>query len=609
MLGCAVGGALGGRLRIAVLVKQVPRVEDMTLGEDRRLRRQGVELEMNAYCRRAVSKGVELAQASGGSCVVFTLGPPSAEDVLREAVAWGADQGVLVSDPAFSGSDTLATALALTAAIELLGPFDLVLAGRNSIDSDTGQVPPEIAELLDLPFTSAVRELEIDAGRVQARSEVDDGWRTVRTALPAVLSVAERLIEPAKVAPEARAAVAPGRIRKVSARDLGEGPWGKEASPTVVGDVRDMEVARRGCVLEGSAALQVEKAAELLFEWGAVERAKQTGRKDVRATDSGAETVAAAAGGAGRDGAEIAAVLEPGRVRMARELLGEAARLAQRVGGGVVAFGGELPDATELASWGADAVVSLSGPEVEEDVAAALAGWCRRTSPWAVLAPGTLWGREVASRVAARLRAGLTGDAVGFGVERGRLVAWKPAFGGRIVAAITARSPLQLATVRPGVLPLRSPRRADPPEDIETLEASARGRVDVVSVERDDDVEALLSARAVVAVGTGVDPEEYGELEPLLTVLGAELAGTRKVTDKGWLPRARQVGITGHSVDPAIYVAVGIAGKFNHMVGSRSAGTIVAINSDREAPVFEWADIGIVADWHEVVPLLAKALE
>ena len=104
-------------MRVAVLVKQVPRVEDMELTPDGRLRRDGVALEMNAYCRRAVSKGVELAKAHAGTCTVLTLGPPAAEDVLREAVAWGADEGVLVSDPACAGSDTLATASTLAACL------------------------------------------------------------------------------------------------------------------------------------------------------------------------------------------------------------------------------------------------------------------------------------------------------------------------------------------------------------------------------------------------------------------------------------------------------------------------------------------------------------
>src|SRR3954454_919745 len=180
-------------MRIAALVKQIPKFEAMELGPDGRLVREGLALEMNAYCRRAVSKGVELAQATGGTCTVLTLGPPSAEDALREAIAWGADDGVLVTDMAFAGSDTLATAKALAAALAHEGPFDLVLAGRNSVDADTGQVGPEIAELLDLPFLTGVRYLAIGGNVVDARCEHDDGWMQAEVALPAVLSCAERL--------------------------------------------------------------------------------------------------------------------------------------------------------------------------------------------------------------------------------------------------------------------------------------------------------------------------------------------------------------------------------------------------------------------------------
>jgi electron transfer flavoprotein alpha/beta subunit len=146
---------------IAALVKQIPRFEEMQLGPDGRLKRDGVELAMNPYCLRAVSKGVELAQKTGGSCTVISLGPPAAEDVVRWGVAGGADRGILISDPAFAGSDTLATARALAAAVTKEGPFDLILVGKNSVDADTGQVGPELAELLGYPFASAVRTLEL----------------------------------------------------------------------------------------------------------------------------------------------------------------------------------------------------------------------------------------------------------------------------------------------------------------------------------------------------------------------------------------------------------------------------------------------------------------
>jgi electron transfer flavoprotein alpha subunit len=105
-----------------------------------------------------------------------------------------------------------------------------------------------------------------------------------------------------------------------------------------------------------------------------------------------------------------------------------------------------------------------------------------------------------------------------------------------------------------------------------------------------------------------VTPDEYSDLSPLAALLGAELAATRKATDKGWAPRSRQVGITGRSIAPRLYVAIGLSGKFNHMVGVRAAGTVLAINPDRDAPVFGFADVGIVGDWHEVVPALEAAL-
>jgi electron transfer flavoprotein alpha subunit len=121
---------------------------------------------------------------------------------------------------------------------------------------------------------------------------------------------------------------------------------------------------------------------------------------------------------------------------------------------------------------------------------------------------------------------------------------------------------------------------------------------------RDDDLDALAEADAVIGVGRGVDPADYGALEPLRAALGAELAATRKVTDLGWLPRSRQVGITGRSIAARLYVSIGASGKFNHMVGVRGAGTVLAINADPDAPVFDCADTGIVGAWRDVLPLL-----
>ncbi|HVS40828.1 MAG TPA: FAD-binding protein [Candidatus Dormibacteraeota bacterium] len=582
-------------LRVVVLVKQVPRFEAMELGPDGRLVRDGIELEMNPYCRRAVTAGVALA-AGGGRCTVLTLGPPPAEDCLREAIAWGADDGVLVTDPALAGSDTLATARALAAAVRLLGDVDVVVCGRNSVDADTAQVPAELAELLDLPLLAAVRELGLEERRLRVRCETDDGTADREVDLPAVVSCAERLCEPCKVAPEGRAEVAADRIRRLETTALGDGPWGQQGSPTRVGRVRHLAADRQRLRLDGPVHEQVHRAVSLLEERRAFDAG--TGWGDTGSVLAPLRSAASPC---------VAVLADPARPRTTRELLGTAARLAAEQGGEVIALGvGSVPD--EAAAWGADAVALISGAEVEEDVAAAVAGWCAERRPWALLLPATMWGREVGSRIAARVGAGLVGDAVDLDVENGRLVGWKPAFGGSLVAAITADSPTQLATVRPGSLPLLVPRRRVRVRTEPGLIVTPRGRAIITARHRDDDPDALARAEAVVAVGGGVPPEAYPRLRPLLEALGAEMAATRRVTDQGWLPRSRQVGITGHSVSPRLYVALGIAGKFNHAVGTRGAGTVLAVNSNPQALIFEAADIGITASWEEVVPLLAAAV-
>ena len=447
----STNGPAGRRVRIAALVKQVPRFEALELGADGRLVRDELEAEMNPYCRRAVASGVTLAAATGGQCTVFTLGPPAAEDVVREAIAWGADDGVVITDPAFAGSDTLATARALAAALRREGPFDVVLVGRNSVDADTGQVGPQLAELLDMSFLGGARTLELSGGVVQARLEHDDGWFDAAAELPAVISCAERLCEPCKADRSARDAVPTDRIRRLSAADLGPGPWGQAGSPTRVGEVKVHAQNRERRLLIGPLAEQVDQAVAALHANGAVRVGDEAPVNDGLRVPPVTSTAS--------DRAPVVVVHEPGRLRLARELLGTAATLAHTSGRTVTAIvPAKFADLDALGGWGADRVVLIDRSDAADDVAAAIGAWCGSHAPWAILVPSTMWGREVAGRLAARLGAGLTGDATALEVDGDTLIGWKPAFGGQLVAAITASTPIQMVTVRPGVLPMMEPR-------------------------------------------------------------------------------------------------------------------------------------------------------
>ena len=685
-------------LRVLALAKQIPVFQEMRLGPDGRLVREGV-LHMNDYCRRAVAKGHEIAKASGGTMSVMTLGPDSADTVCREALAFGAASGYPVSgihvcDRAFAGSDTLATARALAAAIRRTGPYDLVLCGLNSLDADTGQVPPQIAELLDLPFAAGVRRLHLGGETLRLELEHDDERSLAEVGLPALLSCAERLCAPCKVKePEVWAEQDGSLITKLSAADIAEGDpagtagtglWGQEGSPTSVGEVRIVPTDRERLIVWTGAGgnsedleTAIQRAVQRCSELGALDAGSDAADSTEGSTDSEnagsgvkdnyAKVPAVRKVSAEQDSAEhssspreslpaIGVIIEPDRLRVARELLGAAAGLASQIGGKVVALGSQLPDPQELGSFGADEGVafetalvrtsadgkipqsltnSTKGTEdatsgsstgsnltsaslLEEDIAAAVSCWVEKESVWTLLAPGTEWGRQVASRVAAKQEAGLVGDAIGLDVGssfsasedpllKHRLVADKPAFGGQMVAEIFCSSPLQMATLRAGVLPLLSPRESKPAV-MSVQTCVPRNRIKLLSCQRDDDSDELANAEVVIGVGQGVDPADYPLLESLCEQLGATLCATRKVTDKGWMPRARQVGITGHSISPRLYIAIGLAGNFNHSVGVRTSGTIVAINTDPEALIFQTCDIGLVGDWRKLLPPLVKEL-
>jgi electron transfer flavoprotein alpha subunit len=624
--------------------------DSLALRPDGTLDREVADQDMNPYCRRAVSQAVALAVATGGTATVFTLGPPQAEEVLREAIAWGASSGVHICDPAFAGSDTLATARALHAALEHEGPFDIVIAGRNTVDGDTGQVPAQLAQLLGLPFAAGVRRLALEGRTLRLELERDDGTEEVVVDMPAVLSAAERLIEPAKVDAERRRKVPTEKIRRLSAADLGPGPWGLQASPTRVGAIRVHLHDRARQVMSGETADQVREAVRILGLRGALadpgkasgekvansgkaagesvaDPGKASGEKVANSGKAAGESVAdpgKADGDRGDGGADfrqaadgrvpsslsdrvITVVAEPNRPQLCMELVAEASRLAALADASVAVFAPEETEPEDLGAVGADRIVHLEGRPLPEDIAHELAAWASWEHPWLIMAPGTDFGREVAGRASAALGAGLVGDAIGLSLEGDRIVAAKPAFSGSLVADVTCISPIQMVTVRPGVLDAVDPVPRDAKHEFRML--GSRSRVLVTSSTRDDDVERLAKARNVIAVGIGVDPDDYPALEPLRRLLSAELAATRKVTDRHLLPRSRQVGLTGRHIAPRLYVAVALSGKFNHMVGVRSAGTVLAINRDPDALVFEHCDVGIVADWKEALPLLVEEID
>jgi electron transfer flavoprotein beta subunit len=182
-------------MKICVCMKQVPGTTEVKIDPGTNtLIRQGIENIINPFDTYAVEEGVRLKERHGGTVTVISMGPPQAEEALRETISLGADEGILLSDAAFAGADTWATAFTLSKAIEKIGGCDLIICGRQTIDGDTGQVGPEMAEMLDMPFVAYVSQVESVANQaILLRRMVEEGHEIIETTLPAVITVTKEI--------------------------------------------------------------------------------------------------------------------------------------------------------------------------------------------------------------------------------------------------------------------------------------------------------------------------------------------------------------------------------------------------------------------------------
>jgi electron transfer flavoprotein beta subunit len=205
-------------MRIVVCIKQVPDSAEVRINpETNTLIRDGVPTIVNPYDTHALEAGLQIREKTGGKVTVLTMGPPQAETALREALAMGADEAVLLTDRAFAGSDTWATAYTLSKAIGEIGA-DVVLCGKQAIDGDTAQVGPELAEFMDIPHISYIRKIvEISAERIVVQRLMDDGFDVVESSLPVLLTVVKELNVPRMPSLKGKMTAKKAEIRKMTA--------------------------------------------------------------------------------------------------------------------------------------------------------------------------------------------------------------------------------------------------------------------------------------------------------------------------------------------------------------------------------------------------------
>ena len=303
---------------------------------------------------------------------------------------------------------------------------------------------------------------------------------------------------------------------------------------------------------------------------------------------------------------------------VAHELLGEGRKLADELGEELagVLIGDQVADqAKELFASGADKVYLVEGPEYKhyntEAYTVAFVDLIEKFKPAAILVGATNDGRDLAPRVAARVRTGLCADCTGLSIDaETKLVLWtRPAFGGNIMADILCPEHRpQMGTVRPKVFKKPVP---DLSRTGEVVKVASKVKAEDLKVKLLEIIAVCTSnckleeADIIVSGGRGLGkPENFVFVEDLALTLGAAVGASRAAVDAGWKPALHQVGQTGKTVGPKIYFACGISGAIQHLAGMSSSDTIIAINKDVDAPIFKVADYGIVGDAMEVLPLL-----
>jgi electron transfer flavoprotein alpha subunit len=303
------------------------------------------------------------------------------------------------------------------------------------------------------------------------------------------------------------------------------------------------------------------------------------------------------------------------------EAVSAARQIADQTGGGevhaMIAGGpGVAAQADRLKAVGADLVLVVEHAGLAqynpEAVAATVAARVKDGGYRAAVFSATSQGKDLSPRVAAKLRAPLAPDASALAVEGDAIVVRHPMYTGKIIGSLKITASPALLSVRLGAIPVGETAGAGRVETLQPATDPAQGRVRVTELkEGNTSTVDLGEAPVIVAGGRGLkSAENFKLIEDLALSFGnAAVGATRAVTDEGWRPHSEQIGQTGRVVSPELYVAVGISGAIQHLAGMRTSKTIVAINKDKEAPIFKVADYGIVGDVFEVVPALTEAVK
>jgi len=639
-------------LKVISLMKQVPVPSEMRMGADGLMDRTKAKSIINVDCSFALEQALQIKnRVRDAELIVLAMGPASFEQSLRKAVAMGFDRAVLLSDRRLGGSDTYATGLCLAAALNKLGfgrdsqePF-IVFAGRQTSDGDTAHVPSQVAENLGIPQATFVEKVELSGDHLIVRRIIEGGHQRLRLPIPCVVAIAPTATPPRRPSLGGAMRAKKVVIERLDLQQIGVSvdQVGLDGSPTLVAKVVNVERHRPPVALAAGdtpARLVADLCAKMdrptTFAMTPPAVLSQEAPDEEAGPDQGRRYPKVDF----RNGARgILTWVEMHGMSPARpsiEILAPARRLADQLEARVVAvmIGCGIREAVPaIIARGADEVILVDDPRLSEyrllPFARIIAQVIEQRRPEIALFAATTSGRELAPRIATRVHTGVTADCtsleVGEFVYRRKkqilypvLEAIRPTYGESKLATIVGFTCPQVATARPGTFRALAP---DPSREGVVTELAPRldpldFAAEVLETVREEGGgQALFSADIIVAGG-----RPCGELDGLQLVrdltealrrqgLKAEWGATRQAVDNGFAPYARQIGQTGKTVRPRVYVAAAVSGAIQHVMGIAESNKIVAVNKDAHAGIFRTADYGIVGDYVDVFPELIKKVD
>ena len=615
-----------------VCIKQVPDTTEIKIDPEKgTLVREGIPAVINPTDLNAAEEALRLKDQFGAKVVAITMGPPQADAALRELVSMGVDRAVLITDRAMAGADTYATSYALCAALKKLeqeeGAIDLLFFGNKALDGETGQVGPGVAARMGIPiitYTIKVEEVNSKERFAVAVRKAEDLVETIKVSMPAAVSVLEETNHPRRATLDGifRARAAKVELWNKETIQADPAKTGLAGSPTIVKRMFIPKPRGRGEVIEGRA--DPAKAAEWLADRLAT--LKVFGGKGAAEGETAAreevQPVVRHDPEMEHSGVWVYVEQNEGRVAdVSWELLGEGAKVAKKLDTQLeaIVIGDDTGGiAQEALRYGASKVYLVQHPLLRHyrtfPYAKAFLQVASAKKPQVILIGATRNGRDLAGMVATTLGTGLTADCTALDVEPGTglLLQIRPTFGGSQLAVImTPKHMPQMSTVRPGVFakPQKGEARGEVVEfktDLKEEDVPTK-LVDFKWIERQGNVQ---EADVVVSGGMGLtSSKNFHIVEELAAVLGGAVGASRKAVESGFADKESQVGQTGKTVRPKLYLAIGISGAIQHLVGMQGAETVIVLNLDPEAPIFNSCNYGVVGDALKIVPVLAEVIK